>query len=395
MRFIVFVLFLIVVPRVQAATITVEQGQSIRLAIDSAQNGDTVSIRTGTYDERISISSSDLTVYANGKVKTKAVTVTGSRNTIRGFTISDPTANAGITVKGNNNLFENNEIFHTKQDGVWFFGTGNIFRGNYIHDILDPSVAGDPHVDCFQTWGWDWDTYNVLFEKNTCDHTRSTGSNQMVMLERGTAAQVRDIIFRNNIFIMHDAGYSPMNFHRKSGQGEISGIQVLNNTFYNTTNAGQAAIRMGNITNGRVVNNVSIGYGTLTDVTGGNVTQTGNVQSGNYGMVDYRQKNFRLTAYSPLIDAGANTGVPDDFDGISRPRGAGYDIGAFEYAESPQSFQTADYYKDGKITIIDFVLFMNYWFTNNTAKGDLNGDGKLSATDYTVFMNVWHNYARR
>ena len=41
--------------------------------------------------------------------------------------------------------------------------------------------------------------------------------------------------------------------------------------------------------------------------------------------------DFRLQADSPAIDAGANTGVNQDFDGNVRPRGDGYDIGAYEH----------------------------------------------------------------
>jgi len=41
--------------------------------------------------------------------------------------------------------------------------------------------------------------------------------------------------------------------------------------------------------------------------------------------------NFRLQAGSGAIDHGGSLPeVPDDFDGTARPRGAGYDCGAFE-----------------------------------------------------------------
>ncbi len=41
--------------------------------------------------------------------------------------------------------------------------------------------------------------------------------------------------------------------------------------------------------------------------------------------------NYHLTARSPAIDAGTNVGVAIDLDGIARPQGAGFDIGAYEY----------------------------------------------------------------
>ena len=35
---------------------------------------------------------------------------------------------------------------------------------------------------------------------------------------------------------------------------------------------------------------------------------------------------------SPAVNAGTNAGVPNDFDGDSRPAGPGFDIGADEFA---------------------------------------------------------------
>ncbi len=49
----------------------------------------------------------------------------------------------------------------------------------------------------------------------------------------------------------------------------------------------------------------------------------------------------------------------------------------------------------GGITIVDFTLFMQYWWTNNIEKGDLNYDGKLSVIDYTLFMNEWYTSLHR
>src|SRR2546428_301448 len=40
--------------------------------------------------------------------------------------------------------------------------------------------------------------------------------------------------------------------------------------------------------------------------------------------------NLRLLPGSPAIDAGINSGINTDFDGVARPKGAAFDIGAFE-----------------------------------------------------------------
>ncbi len=50
----------------------------------------------------------------------------------------------------------------------------------------------------------------------------------------------------------------------------------------------------------------------------------------------------------------------------------------------------ADIDNNGKVNIIDYVLFMQYWWLHTIEKGDLNGDGKLSVRDYTIFMNSWN-----
>ncbi|HOZ49677.1 MAG TPA: choice-of-anchor Q domain-containing protein [Candidatus Hydrogenedentes bacterium] len=49
--------------------------------------------------------------------------------------------------------------------------------------------------------------------------------------------------------------------------------------------------------------------------------------------------DLRLQPGSPCIDAGTETGAPStDFDGLARPLGAGYDVGAYEYASAAPVF---------------------------------------------------------
>jgi parallel beta-helix repeat protein len=67
-------------------------------------------------------------------------------------------------------------------------------------------------------------------------------------------------------------------------------------------------------------------------------TCTSSVSPTSPGFVDGANRNFHLTATSAAINVGINLAtLPDgvnvavDYDGIARPQGAGYDIGAFEY----------------------------------------------------------------
>jgi hypothetical protein len=208
---------------------------------------------------------SGVTLKADGYAVTRAIEVPGSNNVVRGFIITDPDSEAGIRIYGNNNLIENNEIFHMKQDGIWFFGSYNIFRGNYIHDILAPSITGDPHADCFQTFNWNWDTVGNVFENNICDHNRTSGSNQIFMIG---GSRISDTTIRNNRFIMHDAGYSPVALWG----GSI--FHIENNYICNTTGRGDEAVYISGGSNVTIIGNEYTGYTNLkrgTALTSDNV----------------------------------------------------------------------------------------------------------------------------
>jgi len=54
---------------------------------------------------------------------------------------------------------------------------------------------------------------------------------------------------------------------------------------------------------------------------------------GHPKFVDAAAGDYHLTAASPCMNTGTFTGAPEvDHDGISRPQGAGYDIGAYEFS---------------------------------------------------------------
>jgi hypothetical protein len=50
--------------------------------------------------------------------------------------------------------------------------------------------------------------------------------------------------------------------------------------------------------------------------------------------------DFHLRAESPAIDHGIDIGSTSDLDGVVIPEGAGYDIGAYEFPSTPQTFST-------------------------------------------------------
>ncbi|MEI6290117.1 MAG: choice-of-anchor Q domain-containing protein, partial [Chloroflexota bacterium] len=327
--------------------------KTITKAANSMASGTTVTVLAGNYPEFISNGKSGLGYIASGTVTMNGFYLTGNNNKVKGFTITNPASDFGIRITGDNNVVQFNDISNTKQDGIWFFGSGNTFTANYIHDIVDRSlITTDPHVDCFQTWG---PAENIVFDKNICDHTNTYGSNQITQISN-INQPVNNITLKNNVFIMHDPGYSPMTFYHMDGLDPITNMNVINNTFVHVNGTGSPAIWFRNITGAYAINNLFIDYGEaaatyiLTDSSTGvqisnnavyksdGVRPLGGMLSNDIwvtdpGLMNLAGYNFHLKSTSVLINKGTNAGSwnADDFDGIARPQSGVFDIGAFEF----------------------------------------------------------------
>jgi hypothetical protein len=70
---------------------------------------------------------------------------------------------------------------------------------------------------------------------------------------------------------------------------------------------------------------------TPTQTSGGTMNWGTHNLNANPLFVNPAAGDYHLTAHSPAINAGTNVGVAADLDGIARPQGAGFDIGAYEY----------------------------------------------------------------
>ena len=112
----------------------------------------------------------------------------------------------------------------------------------------------------------------------------------------------------------------------------ISASSIVNNIFYNPEGGRtiEAAGFSGSIT---IANNITMGSA-MTDRSSipAGMTLTNNQLNTNALFVNANAPfDFRLQAGSPAIDAGQTLSlVRFDFDGLTRPRGAAYDIGAYE-----------------------------------------------------------------
>jgi|GEM_PF-625840 len=273
----------------------------------------------------------------------------------------------GIEVRGRNHLIENNEVWATIQfhprwinqpaswadaDGMHFHGSGHVFRGNYIHDILFTQPENPTtHTDCFQTFNappLQEAANNILFENNRCDNAQIQTSGEVgkgFMMQAAT-----NITIQNNII----KAYAGINAN--SG---CNGITVLNNTFVSnpalSTSSSPVGIDFTNVAASMVKNNIFYnmpGHNIyLQDAISKNGINSGqNLMYRDDGKAlwstnTYSHLNdlwdvnplfvsatdYHLQANSPAINAGAVVPVTRDLSGNPRPSGAGYDIGAFEF----------------------------------------------------------------
>jgi hypothetical protein len=278
---------------------------------------------------------------------------------------------AGISIDGTNHIIEGNDISRTIQDplqwdpdpgtadadGIRFFGSGHVIRKNYIHDIhvTDPEQWNppyDPHIDAAQTWG---PAYDIIFEKNIFeipDYPSHPRDMQIAMLSE-TTEPVRDIVFRNNIFRNTGVG---INIHGGGlSVAQPENIKVVNNVFFNFRKQG---VVLRDTINATVMNNIfyDVGshnnayvneYGFETNEGAAIGYNNAYMSDGNppYGtpfpndlwqidpkFVDPVNGDYHLQPDSQAMDSGITISeVSDDLDGISRPQGSGYDIGAYEF----------------------------------------------------------------
>ena len=100
----------------------------------------------------------------------------------------------------------------------------------------------------------------------------------------------------------------------------------------------------------------------------------------NPDYVNPNNLDLTLQSNSPAIDAGVALSVPYNvaIDGVSRPQGAAWDIGAYEYMSGSTTFHPADTSQNGCIELNEISAYVNLWL-----------QGSVSLTDVSEAVNIW------
>lgn len=131
-------------------------------------------------------------------------------------------------------------------------------------------------------------------------------------------------------------------------------------------------------------NNLWYGAGSATSCTSGNIAV-------NPLLSSVSAQNFQLQKGSPAIDAGvAISTLKTAIDGISRPQGSAYDIGAYEYfTGAASSSNPCDLNSDGVVNTTDVQSAMNQAIgTAACGTADLLQNGTCNVVDVQRVVNA-------
>lgn len=222
--------------------------------------------------------------------------------------------------------------------GYWMYITGDnhIIRGNTIHDGYGIGIQLD-YDDNPNVFSPDNNLIenNLIYSNGHSDYGKGYWDNDCQCVlpgkDRGYGIYVSGgglgNVIKNNVI------YDNLTWGIRVSGG--TNTKIYNNTVYAS---GYQGINTKDSVGTTVKNNIFYGslmrggYAGDAEFSGSGGTQSNNLIGIVPDFINTTGHNFKLNSYSKAIDAGiVLPEVSTDFDGITRPTGAGPDIGAYEY----------------------------------------------------------------
>jgi len=310
----------------------------------------------------------------------KMFTVSGGTNLeIKNCTFN-PWSHHGIIYQSNGVVADSHNIHHNT-----FMNVSNSIEGAYasgiinldIHDNtfgpLHGKVVND-HVDGIQFWNHEADNRQLhgkirnnhfTDDWSANDINNARALNGAIFIENGDTSDV-DLLIYNNVFDMtfHGGTNAPGDIDVSSYIFVGEGVKIYNNTLIAEQGEVYASfLRISNATYAYIKNNVfyaagykiywqNVKFDTIAEIDYNTIYNYGTYiaswedknlhdlawwQGRGYDVHSQLtdpalDTNHRPSSNSNVVDNGTTlTDVPDDKDGVVRPKGNGYDIGAYEY----------------------------------------------------------------
>ncbi len=242
-----------------------------------------------------------------------------------------------ISIAMSSNVEVKNNLVHKASNIANGYAGGegiNIKDGSHDVNIHHNTVHLDERPDgqpsnrlAFGLDAWTHETYNVYFYDNIAYNSKNG-----IIVESEQGGTAHDIWVYNNLaYNNNDAAYFMPNYEGATAIKQ--NIYFINNTAYN--NGYGININVGNVTNVVIRNNIFYQnrYGAVNVISSAapNVVQDHNLTT-DPKFVNAAGNDFHLQSGSSAINAGSSTSAPSvDYDGVARPQGGAYDIGAYEY----------------------------------------------------------------
>ena len=324
---------------------------NIQAAVSASANGDVVEVYPGTYigTNAIAVINNSITIRGIGTrpvldassapiSNDKAIFVAGNNNVNNASIIVENLEFTGANGPSNNdggirpectNLVVRNCYFHNNQNGIqggWANSSilfeycefaDNGYGDGYTHNIyIGSGVASFTMRYCYSHSANQGHLLKSRANTNYILYNRITEeadglASYEIQLPQGGLSYIVGNLIEKGVNAVNHAFF--ICYADENQNNPIQNLYVANNTIVNDCPHNPTFFHVGGTPGGKVVNNIMIGPGTITDA-GAALVFTNNLSLSSAQLVNASTYNYQLIPFSSAIDWGVTPGVYSNFD---------------------------------------------------------------------------------